>query len=502
MKAKHFLQIILILISNSFLLAQKQPLIAVIPLQSLGGISQEEAGTVTNLLETGLVKSLVFQVVEKSELAEVLAAQEYSAEEYVDENFAAKLGKLLSAEQIVLGTLSRLGDKYFLTAKMIDVATCRTVRADKDEAYSIEAIAGQAETLGYRLAGLQLEKNGGKPLLRFGDLLITTEPDHGKVLLNGVSKGLSPLLIEKVPFGPHRIAASKDGLYGYEVLELDQEELLKVKIILNQRLGRLFIRVSEPDVMVRLDNDELGFLGDGVFPDILEGDHSLELFGKNLYAQTNITIKPEQTTTVNVTLVPVGTLHYRIPEGALTVISGRNCSKTISGEDFIETMPVGTYTMETSHRNYRIRREDVNIEQGKTVEFFPELIPTPEQRVRLERQAREQKRSELLSVKYVLEHELQTETIRSKKLRAASRVLYGISSGFVLGSGSALILSIGAGQRDEAVNTLWGGLSLGFGIIGGISAIIGTMLWLEHTDLESIKEKIKRVEREMAQVIN
>jgi TolB-like protein len=472
-------------------------LIAVIPLRSLGGISQEEADTVTNLLETGLVKSVMFQVVEKSEIAEVLAAQEYSAEEYVDENFAAKVGKLLSAEQIVLGTLSRLGDKYFLTAKIIDVVTGRTLRADKDEANSIEAIASQAEILGYRLAGLQLEKNGRKPQLRFGDLLITTEPDNGEVLLNGVSKGLSPLLIEKVPFGSHRIAAKKYGMYGYKVLELDQEELLKVKIILNQRLGRLFIRVSEPDVMVRLDKDELGFLDDGIFPDILEGDHSLELFGKNLYAQTNVTIKPEETTTVNVTLVPVGTLHYRVPEGALTVISGRNCLKTVSGEDFIETMPVGTYTIETSHRNYQTLREDINIEQGKTVEFCPELIPTPEHSVRLERQAMEQKQSELLSAKYVLERELQTETIRSKKLRTAIRVFYGISTGFVLGSGTALILYIGAGQRNEALNTLCGGLSVSFGIIGSITAIIGTMLLLEQTDLESIKEKIKQVEREL-----
>lgn len=109
----------------------------------------------------------------------------------------------------------------------------------------------------------------------------------------------------------------------------------------------------------------------------------------------------------------------------------------------------------------------------------------------------EQKQSELLSAKYVLERELQTETIRSKKLRTAIRVFYGISTGFVLGSGTALILYIGAGQRNEALNTLCGGLSVSFGIIGSITAIIGTMLLLEQTDLESIKEKIKQVEREL-----
>jgi TolB-like protein len=133
---------------------QGQPPLAVLPLQPLGGLSPEQAETVTRLLETGLVKSAAFQVLERGEIAQVLAAQEWSLEGFCDEDEAVRLGRLLSARLIVLGTLSLLGERLFLTAKIIEVATGRTLKAGHEEADTLEAIARQAESLGHRLAGL------------------------------------------------------------------------------------------------------------------------------------------------------------------------------------------------------------------------------------------------------------------------------------------------------------------------------------------------------------
>jgi TolB-like protein len=135
-------------------------LIAVLPLQALGGLNAEQVGTVTRLLETGLVKSAKFQVLERNEIAQVLAAQEYSTEECFDESCAVRLGRLLAARLIVLGTLSRLGDRFFLTAKIIEVSTGKTLEAEHEEAETLEAIARRAESLGFRLADRQPEFQG------------------------------------------------------------------------------------------------------------------------------------------------------------------------------------------------------------------------------------------------------------------------------------------------------------------------------------------------------
>ena len=498
MRSPSILLIALFLSVRSLLLAQNLPLLAVIPLRSLGGVSPEQANTVTSLLETSLVKSTMFQVVEKSEIAEVLAAQEHSAEEFMDETFAIRIGKLVSAGQIVLGTLSRLGNRYFITAKIIEVATGRTLKAENDEADSIESIARQAETLGYRLAGLQLEKGGRKPDVRFAELLITTEPDNAEVLLNGLPRGTSPLLVERVPLGPLRIAARKEGMYGDRELVLQREELLKVKIALNQGLGRLFIRASERDVFVKLDDEEWGFLGDGVISDIPEGEHTLELTGNGLHGRAQFRIAPGETTTLDVHLEAVGSLHYRIPDGAQTTISGRGFSKEVTGESIVENIPVGAYTAATSRPNYLPLEEELLIAQSKTTELFPELLPTPEYHAVLERETLERNRRELVSSTEALQEKLQSETARTRKLRTGGRVLFGVASGFAAAAATSLVLYLSAEQRGEASETIWGGLGLSFGILGGSSGIFGLMLWLEQPDLEGIQDQIEQLEEQLA----
>ena len=317
-----FLATILFLSCGSLTLFPQSTL-AVIPLRTLDGISEAEANMLTTILETGLVKSDHFQIVEKKQIDAVLAAQEQSLEPYIDETFAIKIGKLISAEQIVLGTVSRIGIKYFIAAKIIDITTGKTLKAEKVQADSIETLAVQAETLGHRLAGLTAVFQNGEIESRsiFGELLVTTIPNNTEVLVNGAFKGHSPVLVERVPLGHVRIEARKEGLYGSRELELTKGDLLKVKIALNQRLGRLFIKTENRNLLVILDNNFLDFLGDGLFSDIPEGNHSLILSGKGVFVEEKIVIAPDKTTTVEPKLISVGTLRYIIPEGTTAVIS-------------------------------------------------------------------------------------------------------------------------------------------------------------------------------------
>jgi TolB-like protein len=156
------LAFLLLLLAGGAAHPQALPLIAVLPLGAPEGLSAEEAGAVTRLLETGLVKSSAYQVVERSEISQLLAAQKLSAQAIFDESSAVHLGKLLSARLIVLGALSRLDQSLFLMARIIDVATGRTLKAEYEEADSLEGIARRAEDLGLRLGSLpQAAEPGG-----------------------------------------------------------------------------------------------------------------------------------------------------------------------------------------------------------------------------------------------------------------------------------------------------------------------------------------------------
>ncbi len=150
------LMAVLLLFLHSTASCQEKPTIAVIPLASVEGITGPEANALTTLLETVLVQSGRFKVIEKSEIAEVLKAQEYTLEGFTEESFAIKVGKLLTAKMIVLGSILRIGSQYFLSAKIVDVGSGETRKAEVVKADSLGSLADQIKLLGNRLAGLNL----------------------------------------------------------------------------------------------------------------------------------------------------------------------------------------------------------------------------------------------------------------------------------------------------------------------------------------------------------
>ena len=68
----------------------------------------------TVLLETGLVNTQIFDVIEQTQITKILEAQEYSLSDCTDERCAVEFGKLLAAEQIVLGSVAKIGVLYIL----------------------------------------------------------------------------------------------------------------------------------------------------------------------------------------------------------------------------------------------------------------------------------------------------------------------------------------------------------------------------------------------------
>ena len=108
---KHTLLTFIFLMLNNLISAQNQPVLAVIPLRSLGGINREDANTVTSLLETGLVKSAMFQVVENRSIADVLAV-------HIDESVLNEEGRF-DASKANLFTYLPLNGQYWTLGKKL-----------------------------------------------------------------------------------------------------------------------------------------------------------------------------------------------------------------------------------------------------------------------------------------------------------------------------------------------------------------------------------------------
>lgn len=102
-----------------------KPRIAVLPFQKLSGEPdsdglQQGIGTV---VASRLEQSGMFDLIERSRLDAVLAELELSQDAKFDPAQAAKIGKLLGAKQLVLGSFFPFGDKLRLDARVVDTET-------------------------------------------------------------------------------------------------------------------------------------------------------------------------------------------------------------------------------------------------------------------------------------------------------------------------------------------------------------------------------------------
>ncbi len=81
------------------------------------------AEIVREILSTGLTNSKNFKPVERAMIQQVLQENKYQATGLVDENKISELGKQMGADFVCVSILKKMGDNYFITAKLVNVTT-------------------------------------------------------------------------------------------------------------------------------------------------------------------------------------------------------------------------------------------------------------------------------------------------------------------------------------------------------------------------------------------
>ena len=350
------------------------PRVAVIPLNPVG-VSKADATAFTGLLEVALVKTEVFDVLEQGQVNVILDAQERSVADCTDEKCAIEFGKLLSAEQIVLGSISTTGGQYFLSAKVIDVTTGRSVRADTVDAGSVKDLTGVVELLAFKLAGLTFKTGGQEQVARaFSEVFVETVPDGAEVLLNGVVKGKSPLLLERVPVGKVTIEARREALYAIRDVEVSADTLAKLKLELAVSLGNVFIKSPVREgIRVLLDGKDSGDLGAGLKEGLPAGEHQLLLRGGGYYWEGLVTVQTGKTVSVEAYPREVGILEYTIPEGAQAELVSKDARIVLRGSGKLENVYAQSYTVRVSGTDYESLDGTWTVSRGQTARVAPTL---------------------------------------------------------------------------------------------------------------------------------
>ncbi|MEW6041354.1 MAG: CsgG/HfaB family protein, partial [Elusimicrobiota bacterium] len=129
-------------------------------------VSAVDALAVSDLLRIGLVNTNLFNIVNRSNMQQLLDEQKFQMTGCTSQDCAVKMGKMLNVQKMIVGSVIKLGEKYYITASAVDVETGRVVSSQKVESNSLEKLAEKAE----ELAVIMSEDISGKKVEKKIDL--------------------------------------------------------------------------------------------------------------------------------------------------------------------------------------------------------------------------------------------------------------------------------------------------------------------------------------------
>lgn len=135
--------------------------IAVLDLVARDGITEGEALTISDRLRGELIATGKFTVLERSDMAAVLAEQGFQQSGACsDASCIVEVGQLLAVHAMVGGSIGLIGEVYSVNLKLIDVASGEIALqvAEDFECAKEELVSVHMRSMARRLAGLEAER--------------------------------------------------------------------------------------------------------------------------------------------------------------------------------------------------------------------------------------------------------------------------------------------------------------------------------------------------------
>ena len=143
---------------------ESKPIITVLDMKT-EDVSKSEMNIIINRLSSALFQTDKYTVIDVSQREQILKELEFSLSGCSDDSCMLEVGKMLSAESIVVGSLGRIGSRIAVSIKMLETETGRTLSTADDIYNDINELVDGVPELAAKLAGLK-ENNfasGSKP---------------------------------------------------------------------------------------------------------------------------------------------------------------------------------------------------------------------------------------------------------------------------------------------------------------------------------------------------
>lgn len=143
---------LMFLSSFAFTQGADAPLITVMDF-NLSGISEPEGLLLVDFISNSIRGSGYYRIIDRAQRDSILEEQEFSLSGCTDEKCQLEVGKLLAANFMFVGSVGRIGDRYILNMKLIDVATGEAVGTASDKYNDLNDLVDDSSRLVMGLLG-------------------------------------------------------------------------------------------------------------------------------------------------------------------------------------------------------------------------------------------------------------------------------------------------------------------------------------------------------------
>ena len=119
-------------------------------------VSEVEMKAIVEFLSAELFKTGKYTVIDVSQRETILKEMEFSMSGCSDDSCALEIGKMLSAEMIVTGNLSKVGSRYLMSVKMLETETSKTMGTANGKYTNLDDLIDGLEPIALSLTGTEV----------------------------------------------------------------------------------------------------------------------------------------------------------------------------------------------------------------------------------------------------------------------------------------------------------------------------------------------------------
>ena len=336
-------------------------------------------------LETSLIESDKFIVIEKSEREEILKEQKIQSSGICDTDYIVDIGQLLGAEYLMLGEIIDLSGLYQIDIKIINVEKGDITEKVTEEVEGkvkdlLNAMESASNEIIRRLS-IQTPNMAQAPLnikqetviQKYGFINITTEPTNAIVLIDNEKIGTTPIKGKKVKVGKKNLKIIKSGYNtinkGIRISEIDSVSLNE---LLTYKTGALELSSNPQGANIYINNNLYGKSPIKV-EEYIVGKHEVRASLLDHFdGLESVIVEYNKTTNLKINLTPKpGTLNFVINVDDVEIyINGKKYRSDQSGFTTINKLMPGDYIIKLIKAGYESveRKLKVLPDKSETIE--------------------------------------------------------------------------------------------------------------------------------------